>query len=426
MVANSSDERVPDNECYYESVGRPFGLPRASARLCARGASVNILKDRARVLRPRAWKRPGAPPKVRQAVFEDYDQIAAVQLRNGLIYTKSREDWVALWRGNPVYEACAGQWPIGWVLEAENGEIVGSIGNLPLVYQFRGRELRVGSPIGWAVDPQYRGYSLLILDQFLKQKEVDLFICTTVGPQAEPVFSAVGLSRVPVGQWHKSTFWITNYRRFSGAVLSQKSALLAAVMSHPMSVALYCWDKLHDLRMRGGSSIVEIELCSGFDRRFDDFWEELRRQNDDVLLAVRTPQTLQWHFRNTPQRPATWILGVLERSRLTAYAIFDRSDSAVGLKRVRLVDFQALCGSEEALGATLQWMLNRCRKEGIPFLEVTGCWLNRPSLPRVVAPYHRNLPCWAYYYKAKEKHLSEALQDSAAWAPSSFDGDASL
>jgi hypothetical protein len=71
-------------------------------------------------------------------------------------------------------------------------------------------------------------------------------------------------------------------------------------------------------------------------------------------------------------------------------------------------------------------MMNRCRKEGIPFLEVTGCWLNRPSLPRVVAPYHRNLPCWAYYYKAKEKQLSEALQDSAAWAPSSFDGDASL
>jgi hypothetical protein len=133
---------------------------------------------------------------------------------------------VALWRGNPVYEACAGQWPIGWVLEAENGEIVGSIGNLPLVYRFRGRELRVGSPIGWAVDPRYRGYSLLILDQFLKQKEIDLFICTTVGPQAEPVFSALGLSRVPVGQWQKSTFWITNYRRFSGAVLSQKSALL--------------------------------------------------------------------------------------------------------------------------------------------------------------------------------------------------------
>jgi hypothetical protein len=77
---------------------------------------------------------------------------------------------VALWRGDPVYEACAGQWPIGWVLEAENGEIVGSIGNLPLVYRFRGRELRVGSPIGWAVDPRYRGYSLLILDQFLKQK----------------------------------------------------------------------------------------------------------------------------------------------------------------------------------------------------------------------------------------------------------------
>jgi hypothetical protein len=69
MVADGSNECVPDNECYYGIVGRPFGLPRASARLCAQEASVNILKDKARVLGPRAWKRPGAPPKVRQAVF---------------------------------------------------------------------------------------------------------------------------------------------------------------------------------------------------------------------------------------------------------------------------------------------------------------------------------------------------------------------
>jgi hypothetical protein len=312
------------------------------------------------------------------------------------------------------------------VLEAENGEIVGSIGNLPSVYQLRGREVRVASPCGWAVDAQYRSYSLVILGRFLKQKEVDLFIFSTVGPRAEPVAKALQLCRVPVGQWDKSMFWVTNYRRFSETVLSMKSVPFGAVMSYPASAALFCWDKLQDIRMRVGSCTAEIELCTDFDRRFDEFWEELRHHNDNVLLATRTQQTLRWHFRNTPQRPATWILGVLEGSRLSAYAIFDRLDSAGGLKRARLVDFQALRGSEEALGGTLRWMLKRCREDGIHVLEVTGCWLNRPGLPRVVAPYHHTMPCWVYYYKAREKQLSETLKDPAVWAPSSFDGDASL
>jgi hypothetical protein len=386
---------------------------------------VNLLQEKAYANRGGTWKQLGGPPKVRQAVFEDYDQIAALQLRNGLTM-RSREDWVALWKGNPVFEASAGRWPIGWVLEAEDREIVGSIGNLPFSFQFRGRELRVGSPCGWAVDPQYRIYSLLILSRFLKQKEVDLFIFTTVGPRAAPVASALQLSRVPVGQWHKSAFWITNYRRFSEAVLNTKSVRLGAVMSYPASAALFCWDKFRDVRIPEGGSTAEIELFTEFDRRFDEFWEDLKHQKNDTLLAARTQQTLRWHFRNTPQRPATWILGVLEGSRLTAYAIFDRSDSAFGLKRVRLVDFQALSGSEEALGVTLRWMLSRCREDGIHILEVTGCWLNRPGLPKIVAPYHRTLPSWVYYYKARERQLSETLRDPAVWAPSSFDGDSSL
>jgi hypothetical protein len=31
-----------------------------------------------------------------------------------------------------------------------------------------------------------------------------------------------------------------------------------------------------------------------------------------------------------------------------------------------------------------------------------------------------------YYYKARERQLSETLRDPAVWAPSSFDGDSSL
>src|SRR5215212_11651757 len=82
----------------------------------------------------------GDSPRIRNAVFEDYGRIAALQARNGLA-VKSYEDWRALWGANPIYKQKGGDWPIGWVLETTRGEIVGSISNIPLAYQFQGREL---------------------------------------------------------------------------------------------------------------------------------------------------------------------------------------------------------------------------------------------------------------------------------------------
>jgi hypothetical protein len=34
--------------------------------------------------------------------------------------------------------------------------------------------------------------------------------------------------------------------------------------------------------------------------------------------------------------------------------------------------------------------------------------------------------CWAYYYRTPSPTLAEALTDPATWAPSEYDGDASL
>jgi len=43
-------------------------------------------------------------------------------------------------------------------------------------------------------------------------------------------------------------------------------------------------------------------LCPGFDNRFDDFWSELKQQNDNILLACRSRETLAWHFRSPLMR----------------------------------------------------------------------------------------------------------------------------
>jgi hypothetical protein len=261
----------------------------------------------------------------------------------------------------------------------------------------------------------------------MSQSDVDLILSTTVSCNSEPALKLFEWSRVPVGSWDRSAFWVTHYRGFVRSVLSLKSAPLPTLLSYPVSAALFCRDRLMNTERNLHEGNSSLERCFSFDQRFDDFWEELKRQNYGVLLSHRTRETLEWHFRYSLASQQAWILTASEGSRLVAYAIFDRQDNeACRLKRIRLVDFQALKGSENVLPSAIGWMLRQCRADGIHILENVGCWLDRPDLPRLEAPYHRTLPSALYYYKANDPYLAETLTDPAVWAPSTFDGDASL
>ena len=370
-------------------------------------------------------RRTSGSVAVRQASFDDYNQIAALQTRNGLT-SSPYQSWAALWLENPAYHGWKADWPIGWVIQAGAGDLVGFIGNIPIAYQFRRRQLRVATPACWVVDVAYRSYSILLLDRVARQRGIDLVIGTTVGPTSECGFKALKFSKVPAGIWNESAFWITNYRGFSQSILRWKSIPFAATLSYPVSAALFSRDTVKRASRQLDSSIAEVETCSAFDIRFDEFWYTLIHENPDVLLAVRTRETLEWHFRDS-MRDSTWIVTASKGPVLTAYAIFQRQDNPEsGLKRVRLIDFEALKGSEQMLLSFLNWMLRKCRTEEIHVLEILGCWLARPNLPQVLAPYYHRLGCWTYYYTTKNTELSETLKRPRFWAPSSFDGDASL
>ena len=348
-----------------------------------------------------------------------------LQIRNGL-EPISYEDWEALWMENPAYKNRKRHWPMGWVLETSAGEIVGAIGNIPLAYEFQGRELLATSPCSWAVDATYRRHSLRIISCITRQKNVDLIVCTTVGPASEPIWRLLE-SRVPVGSWDQSGFWITNRVGFVKSYLRKQSVPLAGALSYPASGALFLRDAIVRPSSRLEERDPEPEFCSEFDSRFDEFWEELKREKHNTLLAVRSRETLAWHFRPALKRQKIQVLCASNKGRLVAYAIFDRLDRPdLGLKRVRLVDFQALNGFGDFLQTALSGMLRTCRASGVHVLEVVGGWLNRPGLPAIRPPHRRKLPAWSYYYKANDSNLRDALKDQGVWEPSAYDGDSSL
>jgi hypothetical protein len=365
-------------------------------------------------------------PVMREAKFSDYENIAALQTRNGLT-TKSRDDWMALWRENPEYNRAACRWAIGLVLETPHGEIVGFIGSIPVGYHFRCRHIRAAVTTSWVTDPQYRGYSIGLLNAVERQSDIDLLLTNTASAKAEACLRCLRWSRVPVAGWDNSYGWITNYTGFARSLLSKSSIPIAGALAYPMGAAIYCSEKFRKSLDQARHSNLAVELCPEVDSRFEEFWNQLALFKSDSLLGIRDRSTLEWHFNNQLRRGSAWIVTICKGREMVAYAAFDRVDNPkFGLRRVRLVDFQAVEHAREALAATLAWMLRKCCAEGVHLLETSAALLRALGDAATVAPYERKLHVWRYYYKTLNPELSDALGDPDVWCTSDYDGDASL
>lgn len=360
--------------------------------------------------------------KLRAATFEDYPRIADLERRFGLD-PRSLEDWKELWLGNPVYRSLP-EWSIGWVLEDADRRIVGTMGNIPLAYELGGKRLLTGSGRSWVAEEAYRSLSLQLLDRVVNQPAIDLYLNTTVSANSVATLHVFECRRVPVGLWDQSAFWITHHRGFVESILVKRHGRLLAPLAYPLAAAFRLKDWMSGSIIRSYHGAVES--LTSFDDRFDDFWEKLRAANPNVLLAVRTREILDWHFKLALRDRRLWIAVIPDGRAIRAYAIFDRADNRKsGMTRVRLIDFQSLDG-DILLPPLLGWALKRCGQEGVQVLENTGRWMEPGGIVRKLAPYRRTQASWSYFYRANHPWLAERLSGRDAWAPTLFDGDASF
>lgn len=364
-------------------------------------------------------------PKFREVTFADYPQIAALESHYGL-NPKTYEEWKHLWVNNPAYYKFS-DWPIGWVGENEAGQVVGCITNIPLAYEFNGRSLAVATSRSFVVDSPYRAYSLSLLAHFFGQKNIDLFLNTTVNPQALKLQEMFRAARVPTGTWNRSAFWITNYRAFTASLMAKRKIYGAGLLSYPASAGLFLRDQISSKLSRASTHKTRINLCTHFDDSFTVFWDRIRKQNPHRLLAVRSREVMEWHFQYALAKKRAWVLTASNGSEISAYAIFCRQDNPrLELQRMRLVDFQALPGQTELLSPMLAEALGICRSEGIHMIEAIGFSGEKERAIQDARPYFRELASWRYFYRATDLELAANLRKPEAWDPTCFDGDASL
>jgi hypothetical protein len=344
-----------------------------------------------------------APTRLRPAALRDYERIAGLARAHGLDVPVF-EDWSGLWRDNPVRTRRGKDYPIGWVLETERGEMVGCMGTVHAPYTFRGQDLTAAVARAWFVYPSYRPMALELMDAYLNQPGVDLVLNNAVSAPAHDAFAQF-CSPVPLGRWDRISYWVTR---------------------HPTLAK----------ELPRSTSSPTIEAVDRFDSRFDTFWKELRRQNPDVLLADRSADVLSWHFAAPMRKGRLWTFTASRGGNLRAYCTLTRQDHAFRLPALpygdtqlpgmRLVDYQSIEPEIDFLPDFLRAALERCRSEDLDILEMLGRGVPKMRVVDECAPHCEELENWKFYYRAADAALDGELRRPERWDPSGYDGDVSF
>ncbi|HEY0812340.1 MAG TPA: hypothetical protein VGE11_03590 [Pseudonocardia sp.] len=365
---------------------------------------------------------PGMP-RLREARFADYPQIydlESVFFPDSLPPAQRR----GLFVDNPLWSRLADTWPIGWVLEDGAGRIVGSINNIPSAYVLGGAEKLCANGHCWAVLPEYRGYAVMLMDEFLSQEQPDLIVSAKVGVDATPVWRAYA-QRMPVGDWSRASYVITHYRGFARAALRRKGVPLAGLAGLPVAAALRARDVLRATAVPEPPPSVHVAEVSSFDARFDAFWAELVEQNPTTLLGVRDCAALRWHYGVPLRANRLTILTATRDDRIRAYCVLKQHDRPGALRSMKLVDFQTLEPEHDLLSGLIGLALRRSADAGCVMLEHHGCGLPKMRSFDALAPYRAAKPAWSFYYLPVDPALAERLADPGTWDPSEYDGDSS-
>jgi hypothetical protein len=372
--------------------------------------------------------RTNASVSIRPAQFSDFEGVARLGQRLGQ-GSDSPENWKHLWLHNPAVQSGRAVSRIGWVLESDGG-VVGFFGTIPLLCEFQGTTLVAAASCRFAVDPEFRSFSHLLVSSFLRQKDVDLFLNTTATPAAGKMMAASKAAPIPQEDYGTVLFWVLDCQQFVKMVIRKLGVSQSVAAAGRLAGAVALWG---ETRLRGqiprtnnaGCTISEhgmAELPVGFDSFCDDQIQESNR-----LLGKRNAAILRWHFAPPESKKVSRALICWDEKRITGYAVTRQElDPAFGLRRSIVADLLVEKDDPKLVRALIAAAHANAKRDGSHVLELMGF----PSSVRQALlkwkPYTREYPSCPYFFKARDRALHEQLLNVDRWYACPFDGDATL
>lgn len=360
--------------------------------------------------------KPAVAAQIRPALFTDAEAIGQVHKRNGLGEFDAAA-WRSRWESYPFY-ADFRDIPIGWVIQTDSGSLVGTIGNVHMLYELDGRRFRGAIATDWGVDAEQRGKALHLTTAFFKQKGPEILINGSASPVASKVLAGLQIPRIPIPDYTSPCFWAANPAAFAKAVLKRRDVSAASLLSIPAGLAL----RVRDMVRGSGRGRLNnrVRRMQAFDDRFDALWQRIAA-GPSRLRAVRTRAVLNWRFQNDLNTGRGVVLVAESSGDASGYIVLlQRPGSDLGMSLYDVADFQA-AGDEPAIYRDLLLAaVQLAREKGVDAVKLmTGTPAKRiPAM--ALQPYSYQLPHWPLFYRAAPE-LKPALVSANAWDFSLFE-----
>ena len=354
--------------------------------------------------------------RIRPALVTDAESISRVHKRNGMTEFDA-QTWRSRWDSYPFAEAFR-DIPIGWVLETDTGDVVGTIGNVHMLYEMDGRRFKGAIAADWAVDAEYRGKALHLITAFFKQKGPALMVNGSASPTASKVLAGLQIPRIPIPDYSSPCFWAARPGAFAKAALRWRGTPAASFLSYPAGLVLLVRDILR--RSGRGRLKNQVRRLKAFDDRFDGLWQRIAA-GPSRLRAVRTRAVLDWRFRNDLDTGRGVLLVAESGGNASGYVVLlRRPGSDLGMSLYDVADFQAAGDDPDVYRDLLLAAVQLARDEGVDAVKLmTGTPAKRiPAM--ALQPYTYQLPFWQLYYRAVPE-LKPALVSANVWDFSLFE-----
>jgi len=384
-------------------------------------------------------------PQIREATYNDYAGLKKLWIRNGLHHDEgynyeSNDDapgykkWIDSFDTNPVIKKGDVEWPIGWVLVDNDNNIVGSFMNIPNEYSFKGKRYLGAGGSGWAIDEDYRNHSLLLLNKFAKQRNVDLLVTTTPANKTQRVFSAIFKNKyLSIDTLYNKYFLVLDYSVFTSNTYKKYfiQSIDNRIIKRMFNALPYSSYSLYDRICKRGffsaqsDNQVHIVKQTEITDAFDDLWRALTDTYNDRFIAIRDAEYMRWYIKDKLTDGSASLHFIYKDTELIGYALFHYKI----IKNINVAiftDLQLLDEKPRYLTNLLRMMRSEFKGKNIQIVEIVGFHQQKRKIFNSISPYRRKISYPYIYYVFKNKELLNEINQTEVWDPTLLEGDATL
>lgn len=283
----------------------------------------NSIKDDYRALKEGRAKGGELSFRIILADQDEPDHAQAIRRLwdNNLRYVaKGRYEW--LYKGNP-----AGGTLTCLAVHEETDQIIGMASAMRRNFRYKGKSLKGGIAIDFAIDAEYRvfGPALLLQRTLVEQAwahGLD-FMLGFPNAASQGIIRRVGYERT--GKSMRFSRLIRTRRKLASIFRERHvPALLATPAGTLLDAGLYLKNKMHSLR--GTAQIIDSE--KELHERWQDFWD--RKSTTADFQGEHSEEFIRWRYLRCPYKRYQ-LFFLFDEQRLVAFIVFSVRDDGLVL-----------------------------------------------------------------------------------------------